>query len=205
MTKEEIFSEAKICYDNCKLIISGLSVLTKELDDKFDSERPLKLFDMLLQALLFSEALADKDFCQEEKEFIESLSKDASLFDSTDIEALKDLSWEKIFNMSIEEQEKLVDSANEALNKLADEFVLPFAILDATTTQNTLYDISTQLTNISLLLSAIDGEVSEEEILSFQTYSDQLIVGKWADIKGLAEMVIDETDIPAEPSDIKTE
>lgn len=192
MTQEEILTESKNCYDNCKLIIQGLGELTKSIESTFDITNAQKTFDMLLQSLLFSQALVDADFCKEEKDFIENLAKDNNLFDFTEIDVLKGLTWQKVFEMELDKQQELADAVNEALNTYADEFVLPFAVLDAATTQNSLLDLSAQLTNLSVLLGAIDGQITEEEVIAFQEYADDLIVGKWADIKGLTEIVLEE-------------
>ena len=194
MTKEEIIEESKICYDNCKLIISGLGEITKELDDSFDIAKAQTTFDMLLQSLMFSQAIADGNFCEEEKAFITNISKDNDLFNNIDSEKLNDLTWEKVFAMSSDKQKALSEELNEILNRYADDFVLPFAVLDAATTQNSLLDLSTQLTGLSTLLASVDGELTEEEIDAFQAYSDDLIVGKWADIKGLTEIILEDPD-----------
>ena len=201
MTKEEIFAEAEISYNNCKLIIDGLNNIIKAFIKDFNGDNQYIQFDLLLQALLFSEAIAVGNFCEEEKEFIQKLAKNTDLFQYVTSDVLKDLSWDKVFAMSADEQSKLADELNEVLNVFADDFVLPFAILDAATTQNSLMDLSSCLCDISNLLGSVDGELSQEELYAFQKYSDELILGKWADIKGLTEVLIEEGSDEDTPSE----
>ena len=201
MTKEEIFAEAEISYNNCKLIIDGLNNIIKAFIKDFNADNQYIQFDLLLQALLFSEAIADGNFCEEEKEFIQKLAQNTDLFQYVTSDVLKDLSWDKVFAMSADEQSKLADELNEVLNVFADDFVLPFAILDAATTQNSLMDLSSCLCDISNLLGSVDGELSQEELYAFQKYSDELILGKWADIKGLTEVLIEEGSDEDTPSE----
>lgn len=197
MTKEEIFEEANICYNNTKLIINSLNIIAKELDESFDADNSFVKFDMILQALLFCQAIADGDFCKEEKEFIEMLAANNDLFANIESDELKDLTWDKIFNMTIDEQKELSEKINDALNAAANDFVLPLAILDAGTTQDSLLDLSTGLANLALLLGSVDGVLSAEEVNAYQTYSDELILGKWADVKGLTLQVMDEAEAEA--------
>lgn len=192
MTKEEIFNEAQICYDNCKLMIKGLAEVTKAFDPEFDEAKCYVQFDLLLQTLLYSQAIVDEDFCEEEKEFITKLAGNNDFFKLTEEPTLKDLTWDKVYEMPIDEQVKLSEAINNALNDAADEFVLPFAILDAATTQNSLLDLSSELSSLSLLLAAVDGVVEDDELYAFQNYADQLILGKWADVKGLTQILMED-------------
>ena len=191
-TKEQIFDEAQICYNNSKLLIQGMAELTKAFDEDFDIDNCFKQFDIIIQALLFSQALADRDFCKEEKELIVLLAGNNDLFECTDHEALNGLSWDKVYDMPLDEQVKLSSAINEILDSAAEEFVLPLALLDAATTQNSLKDLSSLLTSLSILLAAVDGTVEDVELITFQSQAEKLLLGKWADVKGLSELMMDE-------------
>lgn len=194
MTKEEIIEEAKICYNNCRIILQGLCDITREMEADFDEKTAFEQFDYLLQAILFSQSIADGDFCDAEKEFIEQILASVDLFAHVKAEGFEDLSWEKVFQLSTEDQGRLALSINTALETYANDFALPFAILDAGTTTNSLKDLSRNLAGIGILLSSVDGEITEDELEVFNHYTDSLIIEKWETIKGIAEIMLEGTE-----------
>lgn len=191
MTTKEIIEEAKICYSNCRIILQGLCDITHEIEADFDETTAFEQFDYLLQAILFSQSIADGDFCDAEKEFIEQVLTSVDLFAHVKAEGFNDLSWDKVYQLSTEEQGRLALSINDALDTYANDFVLPFAILDAGTTTNSLKDLSRNLAGIGILLSSVDGEITEDELEVFNHYTDSLITEKWEAIKGIAEIMLD--------------
>lgn len=201
MTKEEIIQGALDCYGNCKIIINSLCLNVKDVlkdegfysslsdegkeiidhyRENFSVENELVIFDYVLQALLLCQAVVDGDFCEAEKELIMALAKDNDFMDT-----FEGLDWETVYAADQEKQQEIVELTNQYLNEVTDAFVDPLALLDAFTTQNVLLDLSSQLSIISSLLGEIDGEFTEDEKEAFETYANELILGKWADIKGL--------------------
>lgn len=204
LTTEEILEEAEICYANCKVLVSTLATACKELDEKFDKDNAMVQFDLLLQSLLFSQALADGEFAEEEKEFIRKISKENNLFDYIIVEEGQSITMEDVFALDIEKQTIIAEAINNSMNQFADDFIIPFAMLDAVTTTNVLFDLSSDLSNMSILLSAVDGEITEDELETFTDYCDQLIIGKWQDIKGITEDLLAEA-VPSEEASEETE
>ncbi len=192
LTTEEIFEEAEIAYNNCKVIVESLADSCQTIDSDFNKENALVQFDLMLQAILFSQALADGVFSEEEKDFIKKLAQKNNLFDYVIPEEGKTLTMEEAFNLDMESLKAMSDSINASMNTFADDFIVPFAMLDAATTTNVLFDLSTDLSNISVLLSAVDGEITEDELEAFSKYSDELLLGKWKDIKGIAEDILED-------------
>lgn len=194
MTKEEILNEAEICYNNCRIILQGLCNITKTIDENFDEKVAFEQFDIILQALLFSQAIADGDFCEAEKDFIKKLADKIDIFEHITAEGFDKLNLEQVYALSNAEQGKLALSINDALNTYADDFVLPFAILDASTTTDSLTDLAHNLAGISILLGAVDGQITEDELAIFNHYAEELIIGKWEDVKAIAEAMTEVED-----------
>lgn len=192
LTKEEIFEEAEICFNNCKLLVECLADAAAKMDPEFSKENAMVQFELMVQSLLFSQALADGVFSEEEKEFIKKLSKDNNLFDYIIPEEGKSMTMDEAFALDIEKQKEIAEAINAALNNFADDFIMPLAMLDAAVATNVLFDLSTDLSNLSVLLGAIDGEITEDELEAFTNYCDELIIGKWKDIKNIAEDIMEE-------------
>ncbi|MCQ2521087.1 MAG: hypothetical protein MJ105_01795 [Lachnospiraceae bacterium] len=192
LTKEEIFEEAEICFNNCKLLVECLADAAAKMDPEFSKENAMVQFELMVQSLLFSQALADGVFSEEEKEFIKKLSKDNNLFDYIIPEEGKSMTMDEAFALDIEKQKEIAEAINTALNNFADDFIMPLAMLDAAVATNVLFDLSTDLSNLSVLLGAIDGEITEDELEAFTNYCDELIIGKWKDIKNIAEDIMEE-------------
>lgn len=204
MTKEEIILGGMEIYNNCKILIKSLCLnVTDVLNDdyfynrlnedgkkiidyyrdNFSLESELVAFDYIIQALLLCEALADGEFCEAEKEFITSLANENNLMDIID-----DMDWDTVYEADADKQKEILEILNNCLNDITDSFIDPIALLDAFTTQDVLLDLSSQLSIISSLLGNIDGEFTEDEKEAFDQYADELLLGKWADIKGLVQV-----------------
>lgn len=204
MTKEEIIQGGLDIYNNCRILIKSLCLSVKDVlkdenfyeglnddgkaviahyRDNFSEEKELMIFDYVLQALLLCEALADGDFCEAEKEFIEALTKENDIMTT-----IEDTDWNDAYNADSDRQKDLLEMMNAYLNDMTDEFVDPLALLDAFTTQDVLLDLSDHLAIISSLIGQIDGEYTEEEKEAFNQYANELILGKWADLKGLVQI-----------------
>ena len=180
MSRENAIKRAHNYYDNCELIIKDMCALTEGTEAVIDEDRAVTEFDIIMLSLLFSQAIVDGDFCKEEVEFIKSFPNADNFFKFFTIEEDKELTWDKVFNMDNSQQKALASGINDLLNDTANEFAFKFAVIDAVSPENELVEIALNLAQIALLLSEADGESSSEEIDLFQTYTKELILGKWA-------------------------
>lgn len=174
--QETVFKRAKNYYDNCELIIKELCDITKDFAEPIDFDGAVTDFDVMMLSLLFCQAIADDDFCENEKDFIKALPNADNYFTYF---VSKDLTWDKVFAMSTEEQKELSKELLELLNSSANSFALKFAMLDAVSTQSYISEIALNLSQIGLLLSMVDGEITADELNTFHEYTQELIVGKW--------------------------
>lgn len=174
--QETVFKRAKNYYDNCELIIQELCDITKDFEEPIDMDGAVTDFDVMMLSLLFCQAIADDDFCENEKDFIKALPNADNYFSYF---VSKDLTWDKVFAMTTEEQKELSTELLELLNSSANSFALKFAMLDAVTTQSYIAEIALNLSQIGLLLSMVDGEITADELSTFHDYTQELVVGKW--------------------------
>lgn len=178
--QDTVIKRAKNYYENCELIIKELCSVTKDTEYEIDEDSAVTEFDVMMLALLFSQAIADDDFCENEKDFIKSFPNADNFFLFFDDPDKQALTWDKVFEMSADDQKDLSETLNELLNNTGNSFALRFAILDALTTESYIAEISINLSQIGLLLSMVDGDITSDELTTFHEYTQELIIGKWA-------------------------
>lgn len=192
MTKETILKRAHNYYDNCELIIKELCEYTVDFEEPLDVDAAITELDIMMLAILYAQAIADGDFCEAEKEFIMSFPNADNFFLFFHTPEFGELTWQKAFELSKEDQAKLSETLNELLNNTANDFIFKFALLDSLVTKCYISELTLNLGQIALLMSMVDGETTADELVAFQTYVEELIIGKWTYYSNAMEEAMDE-------------
>ena len=180
------FSIACSAYDEAKEIIRELTTYVKIASPDFSFEIAMKQFDMILQGILLRTAADDGYFLDEERQFIEKIT------DYGDIMAYfnkkgKSISWDSFDGLSAEDKKDISLKMAVLLKDMANDFVAPFAIVDALLPKDYCEIITEKIGIIGLSLAACDGDSQESsdfknEAAVVYVLVNNLIKEKWQEI-----------------------
>ena len=67
------FNKAKTHYENVVSLLNEMGKQVQDIDNKFSLDVSIKQFDLILQTIMLNQVIADGNFGDEEKEFIEEM------------------------------------------------------------------------------------------------------------------------------------
>lgn len=159
---QETFDHAVEEYEEAKRIIEVLSDLIRTIKPDFSTEIAQKEFDHILQCILIHVAMSDGDFAPIESEFIKKITTYGDILafvrEKTGIDALN---WDNIQLVGKDVQKQLMRVIETELDTYIDDFVRPFAVINAISVKNNYEDyhqrLGVQIIRIASDLSRIDG------------------------------------------------
>ena len=147
-----------------------------------NKQQPLIYFDLILQAILLSLAVSDKNFDPMEQQYVRKITDYGDLTDYLRwwSHGKTNLTWEKIAEMSPATQQQLVAMLPDVLDQLCDDFVAPLAKVDSAIQEtNFLSQLTEELYRISSILGFMDGQVTAEEADASTDMIECLLSKRW--------------------------
>ena len=181
-------------YERGKMLVRDLTTLAQSVAKGFSFEIAMREYDYLLQGILLNVAMADGYFVENEKIFIRDIAGHGDILGKLNNEMRKhepkwiNLSWDDLTVVSDKTRKLISAGALLILNEAVDDFIEPFAIIDAVTATNYYQEFKEIFTKIILCLSAVDGDdAGSDDVLkevniglnAFKLYFEN----KWLKIK----------------------
>ena len=138
----EIFKDACNEYAKATGFITRVSEIIQTKQPGFKTEIALSQFDVILQNILIACAIDDGRIFRIESSFIQKITDHADILDYLNNAVQKkhsvslDLSWERLENLPKKQLDQLKDIMKQELFDVINDFVQPFAIVDAIDTAN---------------------------------------------------------------------
>ena len=181
------FDLACKAYENAKETIRELTTYVKMALPNFSFEIAMKQFDLILQGVLLRTATEDGYFLDEERQFIEKITDYGDIMAHFNKKGIS-ISWDTFDNISNEDQKELSLKMVVALKELADDFVTPFALVDAIFPKDYCEILTKQMGMICITLAQCDGDATESsdfksEGLVAVALINKIIKEKWNEVE----------------------
>lgn len=150
-------------YDEAKEIIRELSSFVQIAQKDFSFDKAVKQFDLILQAILLNTAAEDGHFLDEEKQFIEKITDYADLMAFISRKHDVNISWDSYGTLTSEKRKDLALKILADLDDMAQNFVLPFALVDALLPKDYCEELTEKMSLIGACLAGCDGDDVESE------------------------------------------
>lgn len=154
------------CYDMLNRMSAGIKEVMEPKGVNYNPEVTLIKFDILLQYSLLQIASADYKIDRNELIFIRDLTKKGDLVNYLNTLSNSQISWDDIYQGDVLDLRGILDSIEDKIKKLSEEFVMVFATCDLATEHNYLADLTRNINCIIVGLAAMDGEITSTEINS---------------------------------------
>ena len=171
--RQDILDKAAEAYDHAESTIRAMdSVFQNVTGSSYDAELTLAQFDMILQGVLLSVALADGVFSPLEQDFVRQFAMHGDLLEyiRNDSNNSVELTWDLIAGLPAS---GLVQILPKVLDDQCESFIYPLAAVDFTYSQvgnvitspgEFLQSIEADMIRIAGLLAFVDSEGTDEEI-----------------------------------------
>ena len=181
------FDIACSVYEQAKEIIKELSAYAKLALPEFSFEVSMVQFDLLLQGILLRTAMEDGYFLKEEREFIEKITDYADIMQYYNKRGV-DITWENFYDFSDKDRKELSLKMLAALNTIADNFIAPFALIDAAFARDYCEELSQKIGVICMAFSYCDGDQENSTCVKSEmgvalTLLNKVIVEKWQEVE----------------------
>lgn len=174
-------------YDNAKALIKEMSSFVQVAQKDFSYEKAMRQFDLILQSVLLRTASEDGLFLDEEKQFIERITDYADLMSFVAQEHHINVTWDSFSALSSEDRKDISLKIFIELDDLVNNFVLPFAVVDAILPKDYCEELTKAMTLIGACLAGCDGDDTDstdfknETIVAFALIQKS-IKEKWSGI-----------------------
>lgn len=174
-------------YNNAKALIKEMSSFVQVAQKDFSYETAMRQFDLILQSVLLRTSAEDGHFLDEEKQFIEKITDYADLMSFVSKKHNINVTWDSFTALSNEERKDISLKILIELDDLVNNFVLPFALVDAILPKDYCEELTKAMTLIGACLAGCDGDDTDstdfknEMIVAF-TLIQKSVKEKWSDI-----------------------
>lgn len=185
---QESFNLACKYYDDAKKLIRELTTSLQNVAPNFSYEVAMGQFDLILQGILLRTAMQDGRFLDEERQFIEKIT------DYGDImmyykKAGLNVTWETFNNVSDEDRKNLSLTMLVALKGIAENFIVPFALVDKVLPKDYCEELTKQISLICFALARCDDDDIESDAFEQEAgvaivLVNTVIKEKWEEIVG---------------------
>lgn len=174
--RQDILDKAAEAYDHAESTIRAMdSVFQNVTGSSYDAELTLAQFDMILQGVLLTVALADGVFSPLEQDFVRQFAMHGDLLEyiKNDSNSTVDLTWDLIAGLPEDVAAGLIQVLPRVLDDQCESFIYPLAAVDFTYSQvgnvitspgEFLQSIEADMIRIAGLLAFVDSEGTDEEI-----------------------------------------
>lgn len=186
---QQKFNEAVKHYDAAIELIKALDQTFQQVafqndpGKRYDVKITLAQFDIILQAILLQQAIADGNFDRLEQQFIEKITDygDLLTYVKRDSNGQLDLTWSQLGALKPQTVRQLADIMPNVLGKVCDEFVTPLAIVDKAITDVDFFDkLTDHIATICAMLGIVDGDDDRREGEAAAAAVVKLLYDRWA-------------------------
>lgn len=164
---EELVAHLIKHYDEAEEIVVGvgetLENYFRSKGEKFSAEVFCKQFDCILQYSMLQMAVADGEINSDELLFIKEVTKHSDLVAFINAYYKNKISWEDILNAGAETVEKWLKVNQEYVDKLAEEFVYGFSMVDFSVDADLEGALCEAVAAVMAVLGYADGNSEEYE------------------------------------------
>lgn len=184
---QKYFSIACKFYKDSEETIKELTFYVQQALPKCSFVETMVQYDLILQTILLCTAIDDGYFLNEERQFIEKLTHYGDIM-KTFTKCGMSISWDTFEDYSNDEQKTLSLKMIAELVKLAESFVMPFAIVDTFTTKDYCKTLTKQMIAICVCLAQCDGDSDkssdyQSEMSVALTLINELVTKKWREFE----------------------
>ena len=164
---EELVAHLIKNYDEAEQIVAGcgetLENYFKSKGQKFSAEIFCKQFDCILQYSMLQMAVADGNIDQNEWLFIKEVTKHSDLVTYINTKYKTKINWDAILQASNDSVEKWLEVNKEYVDKLAEEFIYGFTMVDFSVDADLEDALCEATAGIMAVLGYADGNSEELE------------------------------------------
>ena len=180
------FNVACRVYEEAKGTIRELSTIMQSVSPEFSFEIAMRQFDLVLQGILLRTAMEDGYFLDEERQFIEKITDYGDIIAYFNKKGIK-ISWSDLNGGTDESRKELSLTMVVALKEIADDFVTPFAIVDAAFPKDYCKEITRQIGTICFALAGCDGDTTDSTVFKSEAVVavalvTKIIEEKWKEV-----------------------
>ena len=184
-------ANAQDIYDAAVGLYRSAEQLIREIGQSvpdYNFVREMASFDLILQAILFRAAIADGRVTENERLFLEGITKYADFLQVISQVGDTPITWENLAGLDEEEKETAATLTEDLVDKITTDFIMPLAIVDAIDKERDYLDeLDTILLSIFMCFTIIDGEGRQSEMeAAVKTYV-RLFARKWQFFVAAAE------------------
>ena len=192
--RQDILDKAAEAYLHAESTIKAMDgVFQNVTGSNYNADLTLAQFDMILQGVLLSVALADGVFDPVEQDFIRQFAMHGDLLEyiKNDSNGEVGLSWDLIANLPEDVSTGLVQVLPRVLDDQCESFIYPLAAVDFTYSQlgnivttpgDFLKSIEADMIRIAGLLALVDSEGTDDEICAAVEMIYELEGKHWRDL-----------------------
>ena len=192
--RQDILDKAAEAYLHAESTIKAMDgVFQNVTGSNYDADLTLAQFDMILQGVLLSVALADGVFEPVEQDFIRQFAMHGDLLEyiRNDSNGEVNLSWDIIANLPEDVSTGLIQVLPRVLDDQCESFIYPLAAVDFTYSQlgnivttpgDFLKSIEADMIRIAGLLALVDSEGTDDEICAAVEMIYELEGKHWRDL-----------------------
>lgn len=186
---QQKFDEAVKHYDAAVELIKALDQTFQQVAFQndpgkgYDVRITLAQFDIILQAILLRQAIADGNFDRLEQQFIEKITDYGDLLNyiKQDSNGQLDLTWQQLAALNPQTVRQLADMLPKILGKVCDDFVGPLAIVDKAITDIDFFDkLTNHIAVICAMLGIVDNDDDRREGEAAASSIVKLLYDRWA-------------------------
>lgn len=185
---QQKFDEAVKHYDAAVELIKALDQTFQQVAFQndpgkgYDVRITLAQFDIILQAILLRQAIADGNFDRLEQQFIEKITDYGDLLNyiKQDSNGQLDLTWQQLTALNPQTVRQLADMLPKILSKVCDDFVGPLAIVDKAITDIDFFDkLTDHIAGICAMLGIVDNDDDRREGEAAASAIVKLLYDRW--------------------------
>lgn len=178
-------------YNNASALIKEMASFVQVAQKDFSYETAMRQFDLILQSVLLRTAAEDGHFLDEEKQFIEKITDYADLMSFVSKKHNISVTWDSFAALSNEDRKDISLKIFVELDDLVDNFVLPFAVVDAILPKDYCEELTKAMTLIGACLAGCDGDDTDSsdfknEMIVVFALIQKSIKEKWSTIAAKA-------------------
>lgn len=181
------FDLACNAYEEAKELVRELTSYVKMVSLDFSFEIAMRQFDLILQGILLRTATEDGYFLDEERQFIEKITDYGDIMSHFNNKGIS-ISWDNFDDYANEDQKELSLKMIVALTELANDFITPFAMVDAIFPKDYCEILTEKMGLICISLAQCDGDSTESSAFESEglvaiALINKIIRDKWREIE----------------------
>lgn len=158
-TPQQAYERATERYQKAQELIRELASVRLRQDYYYSTENALRQFDVILQCILYREAIADCKIEENERLFLRDIAGHADAIEEINRLAGTDFTWDSLIAFTPSQQNAFGTYLDRLLDAATEEFVPPLAAADASVlNRNYIGELDGLIADIAYCFAAADGD-----------------------------------------------